>query len=69
MDKRQEYGKFCDVCYLEFPVNEFYDLGCGHSYCMDCTREHLATKIKAGRTIDIPCMVGKEICKKTFSLA
>eukprot|EP00026_Physarum_polycephalum_P004933 Phypoly_transcript_04959.p1 GENE.Phypoly_transcript_04959~~Phypoly_transcript_04959.p1 ORF type:complete len:625 (-),score=55.40 Phypoly_transcript_04959:55-1929(-) len=31
----------CNVCLDEKPANEFYALGCAHSYCRDCWKEYL----------------------------
>ena len=65
--KDLDYGVFCDVCYLERREAEFFDLGCGHKYCKDCTRDHLKENIAQGKAIDIPCISGKE-CGRKFTI-
>ena len=43
--KNLDYGVFCDVCYLERAETDFFDLGCGHRFCNECTRDHLQENI------------------------
>jgi hypothetical protein len=47
----------CLVCDEQKFAYEMISLdACGHTYCNDCVREYLKTKITAGDCIDIRCM-------------
>ena len=47
----------CEICYLDYPVEEFFGLKCEHRYCRECLSEHLEVNIKDGNVIEIPCMM------------
>jgi hypothetical protein len=53
----------CSVCLTEVPNNDFYDLSCGHSFCVGCTKQHFDVLISSGvtRIICLQVGCGKEV--------
>ena len=49
-------GTFCDVCYFEFKESDFFSLQCKHSFCVNCTADHLRVNITNGKAMKLPCM-------------
>lgn len=46
----------CGTCFCEVPQEEGTRMQCGHLFCNDCWRQHLAIQIADGRSRRLPCM-------------
>lgn len=55
----------CDVCFDDFEAKDILHPICGHSYCRDCWKQHILTKIDSAVHI-ITCM--EEGCKCPISI-
>ena len=60
----EEGGETCASCYLQYLPESFFALGCEHAFCLNCTRDHLQTRIVDGKAMKIPCMHFQ--CKQMF---
>ena len=49
-------GAMCEACYLNYLEHDFFSLDCKHSFCVNCHRDHLQTRIHDGNAINLPCM-------------
>ena len=58
-------GRVCDVCYEEYYGTDFFSLRCNHSFCVNCTADHLRINIESGNAMNLPCMQVK--CKEKFT--
>ena len=47
--ERSESGRHfvCAICCVERPLEQFFDLGCGHRYCEACWRTHLRARSRS----------------------
>ena len=57
-------GKICEVCYYEYYEEDFFELKCGHSFCVNCVADHLRISIESGNAMKLPCM--QKGCKLLF---
>lgn len=49
-------GTVCMVCFNEYLDSDFFNLKCGHRFCVNCQADHLRTKITNGMAMKLPCM-------------
>lgn len=65
-DKTQTSDSVCDVCCNDTEGGAvLYTLPCGHSFCSDCWRDHIISKIQEGR-FEITCQQGG--CKNQVTM-
>ena len=58
-------GRICNVCFYEYLEEDFFCLNCDHSFCVNCTADHLRISIESGKAFNLPCMqVG---CNEKFT--
>ena len=57
-------GTVCSVCYEEYLEEDFFSLKCKHSFCVNCTSDHLRINIESGNAMKLPCMQAD--CKERF---
>jgi ariadne-1 len=56
----------CQVCYSDFPAEDFFSLICGHFFCKECWTHEILQRIR-GCSPWISCMAGNCLCCVTFS--
>ena len=55
----------CEICFMEYPQNEFINLFCDHKYCKTCLRHILKIKIEEKNVRKIICP--HDECKEEIS--
>lgn len=64
----EEVAITCEVCFEEYLKKDFHALNCGHSYCLNCVRDHIKLSLtENSQAKQIPCMRGEQ-CKRTYSV-
>ena len=50
------HGGYCPICYEELTEETGFALACGHTFCGECWKDYLTTKVQAGADgIDALC--------------
>ena len=42
------HGGYCPICYEELNEETSFALACGHTFCVECWKDYLTTKVQAG---------------------
>ena len=50
-----EEQQVCGICYDDLPPASLVAAHCGHSSCPSCWREHVTTRLEAGRALTLDC--------------
>lgn len=55
----------CEICYVDYPSNEFVNLSCNHKYCKSCLQHTFKIKIEEKKVRKIICPGDK--CEKEIT--
>ena len=64
VDSNEKGAIECTVCYEFYMEEDLFSLNCKHSFCKDCTKEHIQTNI---RNPSILCM--QKDCPRNFLIS